>query len=202
MGADTLRMYLVFLGPYDRGGEFSDTGIGGIRRFLGRVWDLVLTHADRLLQTPLPSGRLRPLHKAIRDVSADIENLRYNTAIAALMSYLNTLQVHASLHAEEVSSLVRMLAPFAPHIAEELWFRLGKAYSIHQQPFPIASDAVLSVDRATVAVQVNGRTRGHVEVPRDAPESDALAAAHSAVPTSGVTRVVYVPGRVINLVTC
>jgi leucyl-tRNA synthetase len=206
LGADTLRMYLVFLGPYDRGGEFSDTGIGGIRRFLGRVWELVLRNAEGLLQDQPSIGRRRGLHRTIRSVTLDLENLRYNTAIAALMSYVNTLQGQASLYDEEVSSLLLMLAPFAPHLAEELWARLGKPYSIHQQAFPVVSDPLLAQDFASVAVQINGRTRGHVQLAPDAPESEALAAAEllprvSHVAAAELQRVVYVPGRILNFVT-
>jgi leucyl-tRNA synthetase len=201
MGADTLRMYLVFLGPYDRGGEFSDTAIGGIRRFLGRVWDLVLRHPTSSTDE-LSGERKRALHRAIRAVADDLQNLRYNTAIAALMKYLNTLQAHPSLHDEEVSSLLLILAPFAPHITEELWSRLGKPYSIHQQSFPIPAESVLAVESSSVAVQVDGRTRGHVDLARDAPESVAIGAAQTVARIKNTRRVVYVPGRVINLVTC
>src|ERR1700704_5346035 len=113
LGADTLRMYLVFLGPYERGGEFSDTGIGGIRRFLGRVWDLVARHARHLVEGPAPLDARRTLHRTIHSVTRDLENLHYNTAVAALMTYLNTLQERDSLHDEEVAGLLLMVAPFA-----------------------------------------------------------------------------------------
>jgi leucyl-tRNA synthetase len=121
LGADTLRTYLVFLGPYDRGGDFSDAGIGGIRRFLGRVWDLVQRHAGQVSDEAPPDAARRALHQVIRRVTRDLEDLHYNTAIAALMTYVNTLQDREVMHEEEVSALLRMLAPFAPHLAEELW---------------------------------------------------------------------------------
>ena len=112
-------------------------GIGGIRRFLGRVWDLVVTHTGRLVDGPPPLDAQRTLHRTIHAVTQDLENLRYNTAVAALMSYLNTLHERESLHDEEVAGLLLLLAPFAPHLAEELWGRLvDKPYSIHQQQFP------------------------------------------------------------------
>ena len=106
LGADTLRMYLVFVGPYEQGGQFSDRGIGGIRRFLGRVWDLVGRNAARLALEPPPLDARRALHRTIHQVTEDLGNLRYNTAIAALMAYLNTLQERAALHDEEVSALL------------------------------------------------------------------------------------------------
>ena len=207
LGADTLRMYLVFLGPYDRGGEFSDTSIGGIRRFLGRVWDLVVRHADRLVDEPAPLDARRALHRTIRAVTQDLENLRYNIAVAALMTYLNTLQERDSLHDEEVAGLLLLLAPFAPHLAEELWARLAKPYSIHQQSFPVASEALLEVETLPVGVQINGRTRGLVQLAPEASEAEALEAARQvdaarqALDQASVRRVIYVPRRIINLVS-
>jgi leucyl-tRNA synthetase len=207
LGADTLRMYLVFLGPYERGGEFSDAAIGGIRRFLGRVWDLVLRHADALSDAPAPAAARKVLHETIRTLTRDLENLRLNTAVATLMTYLNTLQARDRLHDEEASALLVMLAPFAPHLAEELWARLGKPYSVHQQPFPVASDALLELKTASVAVQVNGRTHGLVQLSADASEAQALevargvAAARTALEQPSPPRVVYVPRRIINIVT-
>ena len=206
-GADTLRMYLVFLGPFEQAGDFTDVGMGGIRRFLGRVWDLVLRHAvERPSEHPHQAARRR-LHQTIRSVTHDLEHLRYNTAIAALMSYLNTLQEREAVHDEELSALLRMLAPFAPHLAEELWMRLGKPYSIHQQPFPEASEAVLESAAVSVAVQVNGKTRGVVELARDASQGQAIEAARGLAPARGalepnrLRRVVYVPGKIINIVS-
>ncbi|HLZ28416.1 MAG TPA: leucine--tRNA ligase [Chloroflexota bacterium] len=207
LGADTLRMYLVFVGPYEQGGMFSDRGIGGIRRFLGRVWDLVGRHAARLSAEPPPADACRALHRTIHQVTEDLGHLRYNTAIAALMGYLNTLQERDSLHDDEVAALLLMLAPFAPHLAEELWAQLpGKPFSIHQQPFPVASAALLEVTTVPVAVQINGRTRGLVHLAPQASEAEALAAARGvsviaqALQQAAPRRVVYVPGRILNLV--
>ena len=206
LGADTLRLYLVFLGPYDRGGDFSDAGISGMRRFLGRVWDLVQRHAGRLTDATPATQMRQTLHQTIRQVRYDLEHLRYNTAIAALMTYVNTLQERDILHEEEVSALLRMLAPFAPHIAEELWSQLGKPYSIHQHSFPEPSQAVLEVKTVPVAVQLNGRTRGLIQLARDATEAEALATARSVnlarepLDMARLRRVVYVPGRILNFV--
>ncbi len=206
LGADTLRMYLMFVGPYDRGGDFSDAGIGGIRRFLGRVWDLVSRNPEPAAgMAPLEARRT--LHRTIHAVTQDLEHMRYNTAVAALMSYLNTLQERDVIHDEEISALLLMLAPFAPHLAEELWARLGKPYSIHQQTFPEASEALLVVATLPVAVQVNGRTRGTVQLAAQADQSEAVAAAQRveavsrALDDAPIQRVVYVPGRIVNLVT-
>jgi leucyl-tRNA synthetase len=207
LGADTLRMYLVFLGPFERGGEFSDTGIGGVRRFLGRVWDLAVRHMGQLADGTPPHEALQTLHHTIHAVSQDLENLRYNTAVAALMAYLNTLHERPTLHDEELADLLLMLGPFAPHLAEELWARLGKPYSIHQQQFPVAIAELLEVETLPVAVQVNGRSRGMVQLSPQASQADALAAARQVdaarriLESDAVERVIYVPRRIINLVS-
>jgi len=201
VGADALRMYLVFLGPYDRGGEFSDAGIGGVRRFLGRVWELAV-HGKILDSTP-PLDRRRALHHAIHSVFSDLEGLRYNTAVASLMSYLNILTSRDSIHEEEISAFLRLLAPFCPHITEELWRRLGKPYSIHQQSFPVADPVLLDTESVRIAVQVNGRTRGQLQLAPDATEREAVeaAAALGVIGVAAIRRVVYVPRRVLNVLT-
>jgi leucyl-tRNA synthetase len=206
-GADTLRMYLVFIGPYERGGEWSDKGIGGIRRFLGRVWDLVMRHASRLETADLTSERALALDQVVRHVTADLDHMRYNTAIAVLMAYSNTLQSRETLHTWELTALLLMLAPFAPHITEELWARLSQAYSIHQEAFPTVSAEAIDQEVTRVVVQVNGRPRGTVSLARDADEAAAVEAAlkvdavRRALGDSLQPRVVYVPRRVLNLVT-
>jgi leucyl-tRNA synthetase len=207
LGADTLRMYLVFLGPFERAGEFSDTGIGGVRRFLGRVWDLVVRHAGRLVDGRPPLDARQTLHRTIHAVTQDLEHLRYNTAVAALMTYLNTLHERDALYEEEVTSLLLLLAPFAPHLAEELWARLDKPYSVHQQQLPVADPALLESVMLPVAVQVNGRSRGMIQLSPEASQAEALAAARQVdaarkiLESGSVERVIYVPRRIINLVS-
>ncbi|MGD9894298.1 MAG: leucine--tRNA ligase [Dehalococcoidia bacterium] len=205
-GADALRMYLMFLGPFDQGGAFTDRSIGGIVRFLHRLWDLMLHHADSLKPAVPPLTARRDLHRTISKVVDDIQTLKYNTAIAALMEYLNLLLRRDHLHDEEVSAFLRLLAPFAPHIAEELWSRLAKPYSIHQQPFPSADHALLVHATVSVAVQVNGRVRGSVTLSPGAPEREALDAALALATVTPhlsdatIKRVIYVPDRIINIV--
>jgi leucyl-tRNA synthetase len=198
-GADTLRMYLMFLGPFDQGGTFSDTGIGGVHRFLHRVWRLVVA-AERTAAPGLDERR--ELHRLIERVTNDLTDLRYNTAIAALMAYVNG---RSELFEEAADVLPRLLAPFAPHLAEELWARLGRDFSVHQQRFPTADPALVRTELQRLAVQVNGRTRGMIELPHGATEAEALAAAR-ALPAVGqlmdaAPRVVYRAGRVLNVVT-
>ena len=207
-GADTLRLYLMFVGPFDRGGDWSDAGIGGMRRYLGRVWELVLRHVDRTVSDRTsPDAQRGPRQRTIRQVTADLEHLRYNTAIAALMTYTNSLQERSTVLLEELRALLLMLAPFAPHMTEELWQRLGQPYSIHQQAFPVTSDAAVEAATVRVVVQVNGRARGTVDLAPDADEAAAavaalrVPAARRALGEEQNPRVVYVPRRVVNFVT-
>jgi leucyl-tRNA synthetase len=139
-------------------------------------------------------------------VREDIQALKYNTAIATLMSYLNTLEAKEHLSQVEIKSYVLMLAPFAPHITEELWSRLGESYSIHQQPFPQANSEFLAQAQVTIAVQINGRTRTTLQLAPDASQDKAIALATLSeslqryINEQEIRRVVYVPGRVLNLV--
>jgi leucyl-tRNA synthetase len=205
-GADTVRAYLMFMGPYTQGGDFSDRGISGVRRFLSRVWNLVVKHADGLNRETAPAAYRRRLHQAIHSVSADIRELGYNTAIAALMEYTSAIQQRDELYAEEVEGLLLLLAPFAPHIAEELWERIGRPYSIHQQAWPTPEAALLIQETETIAIQVNGRTRATVELPAGTSQAEAVEAARQVegiqryLNGAAMRRVVYVPGRIINLV--
>jgi leucyl-tRNA synthetase len=205
-GADTVRTYLMFMGPYTQGGDFSDRGISGLRRFLNRAWNLVVKHADGLNTGTAPDAYRRRLHQTIQSVTGDIRELGYNTTIAALMKYVSSIQQRAELYAEEVEGLLLLLAPFAPHIAEELWKRIGRPYSIHQQAWPAADAALLARETETIAIQINGRARGAVELPAGAGQSEALDAARRAATIqrylngSTIRRIVYVPGRILNIV--
>jgi len=177
-----------------------------VRRFLNRVWNLVVQHADRLSRETAPATYRRRLHQAIQSVTEDIRELGYNTAIAALMEYMSSIQQRDELYTEEVQGLLLLLAPFAPHIAEELWERIGRPYSIHQQEWPPVDAAMLKRATETIAIQINGRTRATVELPTDAGQEEAVEAARQVetiqryLNSSAIQRVVYVRGRIINLV--
>jgi leucyl-tRNA synthetase len=205
-GADTLRTYLMFMGPYTQGGDFSDRGISGIRRFLNRVWNLVVKHSKRLNAEAAPVAQRQRLHQTIQTVTEDTSELGYNTAIAALMQYVTAIQARDELYAEEVEGLLLLLAPFAPHIAEELWERIGRPYSIHQQAWPVADAALLVRETETIAIQINGRTRATIELPANTAQTDAVEAARQVetiqryLNGTAIQRAVYVPGRIINLV--
>jgi leucyl-tRNA synthetase len=202
-GADSFRTYLMFLGPYEEGGDYQDRGIAGVRRFLDRLWTAV-TGASR---TGTPDAAvMRKLHKTIRKVGEDIPRLNYNTAIAAMMEYMNSVrQGERQAHVAEVEPLVQLVAPFAPHIAEELWERLGHKQSVCDSPWPSFDAKLATDDVITVAVQVNGKTRGTIQVAPDIAQDDALAAAMKDetiakfVPGKPA-RVIYVRGRLLNIV--
>ena len=202
-GADTFRTYLMFLGPFEEGGDFRDQGISGVRRFLDRLWSSVVGRAKDSAPDP---AVMRKLHQTIKKVSTDIPALSYNTAIAAMMEYMNTLRAgERRVHRSEVEPLVQLVAPFAPHLAEELWERLGHDVGVFYCGWPEFDAALAAEDDFELAVQVNGKTRGTVRVAKSVTEDDALAAVR-AEPTiakfvTGEPRkVVFVPGRLINIV--
>ena len=202
-GADTFRTYLMFLGPFEEGGDFREAGISGVRRFLDRLWRAALEAR--------PDGApdadvLRKLHQTIQKVGDDIARLSYNTAIAAMMEYMNVLRYNERTpHVREVEPLVQLVTPFAPHIAEELWERFGHFESVYDAGWPRYDAAVAAEDLIEMAVQVNGKTRGRIQVTREVSEQDAVAAA-VAVPaiakfvTGTPRKVIFVKGRLLNLV--
>ncbi|HWP03663.1 MAG TPA: leucine--tRNA ligase [Gemmatimonadaceae bacterium] len=203
-GADSFRTYLMFLGPFEEGGDFRDQSISGVRRFLDRLWMAVAEcHADG---EPDP-GVMRKLHRTIRKVGEDIPRLSYNTAIAAMMEYVNVVRKgERRPHRAEVEPLVQMVSPFAPHLAEELWERLGHRQSIFDSGWPVYDPELAREEQVEVAVQVNGRLRGTVTVDSNADEALVLAVALSdpniARHVAGTPkRVVFVPGRLLNVVT-
>ncbi|MDE3053251.1 MAG: leucine--tRNA ligase, partial [Gemmatimonadota bacterium] len=202
-GADAFRTYLMFLGPYEEGGDFRDQSISGVRRFLDRLWASV--HEAARDGEP-DRDVMRKVHQTIRKVADDIPALSYNTAIAAMMECVNVLRAHERRpQVREVEPLVQLVAPFAPHIAEELWETLGHAGSVFDAGWPAFDAALAAEESVTVAVQIGGRTRGTVQVPRDA-EQPAVLAAALAEPgiakfvTGSPKKVIYVRNRLLNLV--
>ncbi len=207
VGADNLRMYLLFCGPWEEGGDFSDRGLEGIVRFAARVWSMVTT-----VHPPGPGGvDLRTLDRTIAVVGRDIERLKFNTAISALMEAVRWAKAaHASMSSSEwartVRTLTLLMAPFAPHLAEELWSRLGEPYSVHAQPWPDHDPAVIEGADVTVVVQVDGCVRDRLTLPRGSSRDATLAAALDSERVRAVldgdapARVVHVPDRLISLV--
>jgi leucyl-tRNA synthetase len=206
-GADTLRTYLMFLGPYQEGGDFRDASISGPRRFLDRVWDLVTQATDPdCRDAEIRHEVMVKWHRTKQRVASEIEALHYNTAIAALMELVNTLRDQNCSEHTVITELVQMTAPFAPHFAEECWERLGQSGSVFDSSWPQFDPVLTVTDDATIVVQVNGKVRGNIVVTRDAgetavrtlAEADESVQRHLAGKT--VRKVVYVAGRLINFV--
>jgi leucyl-tRNA synthetase len=215
-GADTLRGYLMFGWRWEQGGPWDSQGIEGVVRFLNRVWDCVLEPGngraegggDRAIR-----DLRRKTHQAIRKGSQDMESFSFNTYIANLMELNNTMLkakttgVYGTAAWDEaVVALLLMLAPACPHIAEELWAREGRAYSIHEQPWPTWDEDVAAEELVTLIVQVNGKVRDRVELPADADnetaQSMALQTEGAKRHTAGkqILKVIVVPGRLVNIV--
>ncbi|MFH1008555.1 MAG: leucine--tRNA ligase [Candidatus Latescibacterota bacterium] len=206
-GADVLRMYLLFLGPFEEGGDFSDHGIRGISRFLGRM----RTH---VLNPPDGSGggvSMGTLHKAIKSVTENIESLKFNTAIARLMEVANWMAEEKSNFTRAewdagIHNLVLLLAPFAPFSGEELWELLGRPYSVHDQAWPKWNEELLTEETFPLVIQINGKLRDSIEAPVDLSEEGAKRLAMSREKIQALTegkqivRNIYIPRRLINLV--
>jgi leucyl-tRNA synthetase len=206
-GTDVFRLHLMFILPYEAGGDFNDRGIGGIVRFLNRVWQVTMQRGvNATKKTPIEEAK-RAQHLAIKRVTEHIAVLKYNTAVAALMEYLNTLEAAQNITRKEIETLLQLLAPFAPYITEELWNHLGNQHSIHTSSWPrYDSEAILPVT-FTIPVQVNGHVRDHIVIASDTPEDEIkrLALATGQVQRfaadQNVLKVIYVPGRIVNVVT-
>jgi len=213
-GADTFRCYLMFIGPWDEGGPFGLEGISGVWRWLNRVWNLVLSQPDFGPADPALTRSLRRLtHRTIHKATEDIEGFRFNTLIAALMEMTNGLMqarsggpVERAAWDEAMQSLLLMLAPLAPHIAEELWAHSGRPYSVHQQAWPAWDPGLARQEEITLVVQVNGKLRDRIQVSADIDEDRARELALASplvqkfIDQKQVQRVIYVPGKLVNLV--
>src|SRR5256714_1356420 len=207
-GADTFRMYLMFLGPFQEGGDFRETGIVGIRRFLDKGWASAHEAAGLTpgASSGLPSEVARKLHQTIQKVTADTEGLDYNTAIAAMMEYVNALRDARCAARAAVEPLLVMLAPYAPHLAEELWSLLGHERSIFTATWPAFDERLAAVGDVEVVVQVNGKVRGRVTGSRGASEAQVVALAlkdesvRKVVDGRPGRKTVYVQDRILNLV--
>ena len=204
-GADTVRMYLMFIGPLAEAGDWSDKGIVGISRFLNRAWNLVLKSDLGTTQSDVRNEALR--HKTIKKVTEDIQGLRYNTAIAALMEYLNALSNEKSQASQaDVETLIILLAPLAPHVTEELWHQLGHKDSVHNQPWPAYDPATFKEETVRIILQIDGKVRDVVELPQNVSEEEVrnLALKNEKIQRwmagKQAKRIIFVPGRLLNIV--
>ncbi len=213
MGVDTVRAYLMFIGPWDAGGPWNPQGIEGIHRFLHRVWHLVVDAAPAGAHGEADASVRRTIHQTLKRVTEDLEGFRFNTALAALMECTNALyRVREAGAAATVGwtpalgTLILMLAPFAPHLAEELWERQGGPYSVHQQTWPTWDPEAVREDTVTLVLQVNGRVRDRVQVPAGLDEArlkeTALASekVRRFIDGMQVQDVIVVRGKLVNVV--
>ncbi|MGE5709875.1 MAG: leucine--tRNA ligase [Nitrospira sp.] len=207
-GADAVRLYEMFMGPLEAMKPWSTRGVEGITRFLERVWRLIVNEEGRLStaivsSAPTPDHQ-RLLHQTIKKVTEDIEHLRFNTAISQMMVFTNEMTKTEQRSRSLIEPLVLLLAPFAPHLAEELWVLLGHQPSLSQQPWPVFDPALTVSDRLTIPIQVNGRLRAKIEVATDAvrEQVEGLARAEAAEWLQGKEpkKVVYVEKKLINFV--
>ncbi|MDD5103315.1 MAG: class I tRNA ligase family protein [Candidatus Peribacteraceae bacterium] len=201
-GSDVFRMYLMFMGPFTEGGDWSDTGIKGIDRFVKRIHAMFTSNVNKKVDQP---DVLAALHRTIKKVTEDIEALRFNTAISALMELLNLLEQEGGVSSETAKTFMLLLAPLAPHLSEELWQSLGGNDFVIRQKWPVFDPALIQTSTFVVAIQVNGKLRGEIEVDVGATKEEVLtkAKAHPNVQkflTGGVKKEIYVQGKLVSLV--
>ena len=217
LGADTVRTYLMFVGPWEQGGDWDDSGISGVSRWLNRVWNLALEdykqHDNDGNTGKAETELTRMTHQTIKKVTQDIERIRFNTMVAALMEFSNYLHrvgeagtVPEAAWRESVKTMLLLLAPTAPHLTEELWQKTGHDYSIHNAQWPAWDESLTEEESITLVVQVNGKLRDKLSLPVSVSEDEAkkLAAEQPKVRahTEGkqVVKVIYVPGKLVNIV--
>ncbi len=217
LGADAVRCFLMFLGPWDQGGPWSTSGINGTARWLNRLWELCQQDPGSLDESPTDETTVRDiqrkLHQTIKRCYEGLDRFRFNTTISAMMELSNDLgrawsdgSVEPATWRESIEKLLLMLAPVAPHLAEELWERTGHSYSIHQQLFPAWDEELAAEEVVTLVIQVNGKLRDKLEVPADVAEEEAKSLALASpkvqahLENKQVARTIYVPGRLVNVV--
>ncbi len=217
VGSDVVRTYMMFMGPWEAGGEWNDNGINGMARWTNRVWELFHRDAAELDESDTRPDAVRSLrrslHQTIRKVSEDVERFKFNTAIAAMMELSNEMsqawdggRIDSAAWSECLSALALLMSPVTPFLAEQLWSDVGGDFSVHQQAWPQWDAAAAAEETITLVVQVNGRLRDRIAAPADVSEQCAKEMALSServmAHTDGKTirRVIYVPGRLVNIV--
>ena len=217
MGADAVRVFLMFIGPWDQGGPWSNVGINGVARWLNRIWGIAsekyVTSVDSVLDHEMESETQQAVHKTIKKVYEDLDKFKFNTAIAALMELSNHLtkvwnakNVSVEVWNDSIQQFLLMLAPIAPHLSEELWEMNGYEFSIHNQKFPDWDESLVVDESITLIVQINGKLRDTISVDSGISEEMAQEAAMSSEKIQGhingttIKKVIYVPDRLINIV--
>jgi leucyl-tRNA synthetase len=203
VGADTVRAYLAFIGPFNEPGNYpwDPNGVVGIRRFLDRVYRL-----QEIVSDTSPESITQSLHRLIQKVGEDIERLKYNTALSAMMSFVNDVEKAKIIAKEDYQTLLQLLAPFAPHLTEELWFATGNTTSIHLSSWPEYNESYLKEDTQTLAIQVNGKLRSEIQCAKNITQEvlEEMVLAQSDIQKwiegKEIKKVIYVPGKIVNIV--
>ena len=199
-GADTLRTYEMFIGAFDLAASWSEDGVKGCRRFLDRVWKLQDSVTD---EKGYSKDMETKMHQVIKKVSNDFENLKYNTAIAAMMALLNDFYKKGSVTADEFKTLLILLNPVAPHITEELWSVKNYGGYVYQQTWPEFDETKTVESTVEIAVQINGKTKATLAIGKEDPKDEVITKAKEAIAdklTGNVIKEIYVPGRIVNIV--
>ncbi|MEC9441865.1 MAG: leucine--tRNA ligase [Myxococcota bacterium] len=209
-GADALRLYEMFMGPLEQAKPWDQRSVNGVFRFLTRIWRLLASdegiNEDVIVDRDLSASQLKELHRMIKRVTEDTEELRFNTAIAAMMEYMNFLYKEDGVPRDAVLPLFILLSPYAPHVAEELWHRFGQEGSVAHASWPAFNEEYLKEDTIEIAVQIMGKVRGTIEIAPDADEDTAVAAARaqesieSHIEGKTIRRVIYKAGKILNFV--
>ena len=204
-GCDSLRMYELFVGPPELDAEWDDRGIDGVNRYLNRVWTLVMDNKDKNI--PASKNMLKTRHKMMYDITNRLESFSLNTVVSGFMEYNNKFidiaKKEGGVDKESLETMVIMLAPFAPHIAEELWQQMGHTESVFKNTWPKYEEAHMADDEKEIAVQINGKTKCVINVPADISKDDVLAIAKETLGgrlTGNIIKAIYVPGRIVNIV--
>ena len=204
-GCDSLRMYELFVGPPELDAEWDDRGIDGVYRFLKKVWNLLQDSKEKDIKAT--KDMLKERHRLVYDVTTRLENFSLNTVISAFMEHTNSLAAIAKkeggVDKETLETMAVLLAPFAPHMAEEMWEELGHTETVFHAGWPSYDEEAMKDDEVEIAVQVNGKTRAVVALPADVSKEDAIAKGKEAVQdklTGNIVKEIYVPGRIINIV--
>ncbi len=203
-GTDALRLYELFIGPPEVATEWDDHGIDGVFRFLSRVWRLVTDNWES--NWPETVTVKRATHRLIYEVTERFDSFRFNTGIAQMMAYLNTISAEGDNKADRTSlaALIRLIAPMAPHIAEELWQMTGHTGSVFESGWPVYDPALLVEETVTIVIQINGRVKDRLEMPKGISKEKAFAAAREASSESlagkEIVKEIYVPEKIVNFV--
>lgn len=214
LGADAVRVYLMFVGPWEQGGEWNDNGIVGMYRWLNRIWNMVTTeYSEKGVDVDIEKECKHTMHKTVKKVTEDMERFRFNTMLAALMEYTNLLSkvveagnISGTVWQDAIKNLLILIAPSAPHMAEELWVGLGRPYSIHNENWPTWDKELASDEEVTLVIQINGKLRDKLIVPFTISEEEAKKLAFSEDRVKGyiegkqILKTVYVPGKLLNIV--